>query len=235
MKKSGLVLALIFFAACAIVGYLVASKSSGGTSTTSAGSVNVATAMASPQQNYLLVQVDDLSKTSQKLIQAWIVLTYYSDPPQIIFLPLYPSYDSAQNSNIAGAFAMTNSGRLSEKLSKKIADLYNVKVDGYILTDAAGLTSIAGWYNISGIEAGSSPAQTDDDKHVLLLNSQTFFQNVCAQLKAGGAQNQYTSMQWSQLIPSHFQTDLSFEVLIASWDRVIRSSPPQQCDVHSSE
>jgi hypothetical protein len=235
MKKSGLILALIFFAACAIVGYLVASKSSIGSSNNSAGPGNAATALASPQQNYLLVQVDDLSKISPKLVQAWIVLTYYSDPPQIIFLPLYPSYDSKQNSSISSSFAMTGSGKLSDKLSEKIASLYNVKVDGYILTDAAGVSDIANWYGIQGIETGSSPAQSDDEKHILLLNSQTFFQNICAQLKAGGAKNQYTSMQWSQLIPLHFQTNLSFEVLTASWDRIIRSSAPQQCDVHSTE
>ena len=235
MKKPTLIFALFLFAACAIVGFLVASKSNLGSSANNVGSINAATALASTQQNYLLVQLDDLTQKSPKLIQAWIVLTYYSNPPQIIFLPLYPSYDSTQNTSIAGAFAMTGSGSLSNKLAKSISDQYKVKVDGYIATDAAGVNAIANWFGISGIQAGTSVAQSDDEKHALLLNSQTFFQNVCAQLKAGAVMNQYTSMQWSQLIPGHFQTDLSFEQLIASWDRVIRSGAPQQCDVLSKE
>jgi hypothetical protein len=235
MKKPALILALFLFAACAGVGYLVASKSNNGSPSAAVSSESAATALASSQQNYLLVQVDDLSQSSPKLIQAWIVLTYYSNPPQVMFLPLYPSYDSSQNSAIASAFAMTSSGDLSDRLAKEISTQYQVKVDGYIMTDAAGVNAIANGYGIQGIQANGIPAQSDDDKHAILLNSQTFFQNVCAQLIAGSAMNQYTSMQWSQLIPGHFQTDLSFEQLVASWDRIIRSSPPQKCEVLSKE
>jgi hypothetical protein len=235
MKKSGLVFALLLFAACAIVGYLVASNHSSGSATSTAGSGNVATAMAASQQNFLLVQVDDLTQPTPKFVQAWIVLTYYSNPPQIMFLPLFPSYDSSQNAAIAGSFAMTGSGRLSSKLAQKISEQYKVEINGSILTDAAGLNAIANWFGIDGIQPATSPAGSDDEKHALLLNSQTFFQQVCGQLKAGKAMDEYTSMHWSQLIPGHFQTDLSFEQLIASWDRVLRSAAPQQCDVLSKE
>jgi hypothetical protein len=235
MKKSGLIFALLLFAACAIVGYLVASNHSTGASADSAGSANVATAMASSQQNFLLVQVDDLTQSFPKFIQAWIVLTYYSNPPQVMFLPLFPTYDSSQNSSIASSFAMTGSGKLSSKLAQKISEQYKVKIDGSIMTDATGLNAIANWFGISGIQPATSPASSDDAKHTLLLNSQTFFQHVCGQLKAGKAMNEYTSMHWSQLIPGHFETDLSFEQLVASWDRIIRSAAPQQCDVLSKE
>ena len=235
MKKSGLVLALIFFAACAIVGFVVASKSGNGLTSATTGSVSADSTLSESQQNYLLVQVDDLSSSSPQLIQIWIVLTYYSNPPQIMFLPLYPTYDASQNDAIAAAFTMNGSNHLTDKLIKKITDLYKVNVDGYILTDAAGEYAIANWFGIQGVQAGTAPAQSDIDKHNILLNSQTFFQNVCGQLKAGGAESEYTAMQWSQIIPGHFQTNLSFEVLMASWDRVIRSQPPQQCDVLSKE
>ena len=235
MKKSALVLALILFAACAIVGYLVASKSSIGSSNDNSGAVSVATALSSSQQNFLLVRVDDLSQPSPKLIEAWIILTYYSNPPQMMFLPLYPSYDSAQNKAIADAFAMTNSGNLSTRLEQKITEQYKVKVAGYIMTAAPGMNAIANWFGISGIQAGTTPPQSDEQKHAVLLNSQVFFQNVCTQLKAGSAMNEYTSMQWSQLVPSHFQTDIPFANLIASWDRVIRAAAPQQCEVLSKE
>ena len=235
MKKPALILALFLFAACAVVGYLVASKSSIGSSNDNSGPANAATALASPQQNYLLIQVNDLSQPSQKLIQVWMVLTYYSDPPQIIFLPLYPSYDSSQNTAIGNSFALTSSGSLSNNLPKKITEQYKVQVDGYILTDAKGVNAIANWFGIKGIQAVTTAAKSDVDMHAILLNSQSLFQNVCKQLKAGDGLNEYASIQWSQLIPSHFQTNLTFEQLITSWDRVIRSTPPQQCEVLSKE
>ena len=235
MKRSVLILGLILFAACAVAGYVMASKSGNGSTTGSSAPANAATALAASQQNYLLVQADDLSQPTPKFIQAWIVLTYYSNPPQIIFLPLYPSYDSSQNDAIAGAFAMTSSGRLSSRLEQKIAEQYKVKVDGTILTDASGLDAIAKDFGIANVSASTQAAKNDDDKHAILLGSQSFFQEICAQLKAGDAAKQFDSMQWSQLIPGHFQTDLSFEQLIASWDRVVRSAAPQQCEVLSKE
>jgi hypothetical protein len=236
MKKSSLVLALLFFAACAIVGYFVASRSNvGKTSAASSSAANQATAMAAAQQNFLLVQVDDLTQTSPKLVQIWIVLTYYSNPPQIMFIPLYPSYDSSQNSAIADAFTLTSAGSVSDRFISKIADLYKVDVNGTIMTDAAGYNGFANWFGITNIQVSAAPAASDDEKHALLLNSQTFFQNVCGQLTAGGASSEFTSIQWSQLVPGHFNTNLSFEVLMASWDRVIRSSAPQVCKVLSTE
>jgi len=124
---------------------------------------------------------------------------------------------------------------IGEALEQKITEQYKVKVAGYIMTDAPGMNAIANWFGISGIQAGTTPPQSDEQKHAVLLNSQVFFQNVCTQLKAGSAMNEYTSMQWSQLVPSHFQTDIPFANLIASWDRVIRAAAPQQCEVLSKE
>ena len=233
MKKPTLILILLLFAVCAAVGYIVASKSEiGGSGNTE---VDAETALTSTQQNFILVRVDDLTSSSPKLVEIWIVLTLYSDPPQIMFLPLYPKYDANVNSTLSSAYSINSSGNLSDKLLDKIADEYNITINGYIMVDSNGMDSIASWFGIQGVQASSSPASSDEEIHSILLNSQAFFQNVCLQLKTGGAANQFYSMQWSSLIPEHFQTDLSFEQLIGSWDKVIRSSAPQQCDVLSSE
>jgi hypothetical protein len=233
MKKPTLVFILLLFAACAVVGYLLASKTQLG-STGSTSAVDDATLLSSSQQNFLLVRVDDLSASDPQLIEAWMVLTLYSDPPQIMFVPIYPRYDSGQDSTLASAFALDSQGNLAAKFSDKVAGMFGVTING-ILTDAAGMNAIAGWFGIDGITAGTLPASSEIEKHTILLNSQTFFLKVCQQLKDGRAMQQYTSIYWSQLAPLHFQTDMSFEVLTASWDRVNHSAAPQQCDVVSSE
>lgn len=236
MKKPTLIFILFLFAACAVVGYLLASKSDTGTSiSSSAGQMGDAVSMSSSQQNFLLVRVDDLTASDPQLVEVWIVLTLYSDPPQIMFIPLYPKYDESRNTAVESSFAIDSRGDLSSKLVSKIADLYDVTINGYIMTDAAGMNAVASWFGIDGISAGSAPAQSDADIHAVLLNSQTFLQGVCRQLKDGDGMHQYESMVWSQLIPLHFQTDLSFELFVSSWDKVNRASPPQQCDVLSSE
>jgi hypothetical protein len=235
MKKPTLIFILLLFAACAGIGYLLASKSDLGSSSGSAGTVDAATSMASSQQNFLLVRVDDLTAENPKLVEMWIVLTLYSDPPQVMFIPLYPKYDAGQNAAIASAFALDSQGNLSGKMTSKVSDLFDVAVNGYLMTDSAGMNAIAAWYGIDGIAASASPAQSDTEIHGILLNSQVFLQSVCRQLKNGQSMQLYTSMRWSQLAPQHFQTDMPFEQLIAAWDKVNRSSPPQQCDVISRE
>jgi len=235
MKKPTLFFILLLFAACAVVGYLLASKTQFGSNSSNAGAADDAALLSSSQQNLLLVRVDDLSASDPQLIEAWMVLTLYSDPPQIMFVPIYPRYDTGQDSTLASAFALDSQGNLSAKFSDKVASMFGVSVHGVILTDAAGMNAIAGWFGIDGISAGTLPASSEGEKHAILLNSQTFFLKVCQQLKDGRAMQQYASIYWSQLAPLHFQTDMSFEVLNTSWDRVNHSAPPQQCDVISSE
>jgi hypothetical protein len=120
-------------------------------------------------------------------------------------------------------------------LTSKVSDLFDVAVNGYVMTDSAGMSAIAAWFGIDGISASANPAQSETEIHGILLNSQVFLQGVCQQLKNGNGMQQYTSMRWSQLAPLHFQTDMPFEQFIAAWDKVNRSSPPQQCDVLSNE
>jgi hypothetical protein len=234
MKKPTLIFILLLFAACAVVGYLLASKTQLGSPATS-GAADDAALLSSSQQNFLLVRVDDLSASDPQLIEAWMVLTLYSDPPQIMFVPIYPRYDSGQDSTLTSAFTLDSQGNLAAKFIDKVASMFGVTINGTILTDAAGMNAIAGWFGIDGITAGTLPASSNSEKHAILLNSQTFFLKVCQQLKDGRAMQQYASIYWSQLAPLHFQTDMTFEVLTASWDRVNHSAPPQQCDVVSSE
>lgn len=236
MKKPTLIFILLLFAACAVGGYMLASKTHLGSSTdSSVASGNAATSLASQQQNFLLVRVDDLTASDPQIVEAWLVLTLYSDTPQIMFVPIFPRYDSAQNSELAASFSLDSQGQMSSKLVAVVSDMFKVTINGYILTDAASMNAIAGWFGIDGIAAGTVPAQSDAEKHTVLLNSQTFLQKVCSQIKNGKALQQYASIYWSQLIPDHFQTDMSFEQLTASWERVTHASPPQQCDVLSSE
>lgn len=235
MKKSTLILILLLFAACAVGGYYAASKIKTGSSVNPSNSSAVSTALASQQQNLLLVRVDDLSLPSPKLIEVWIVFTAYSDPPQIMFMPLYPVYDVTLNSALQSAFGIDSQGNLTNRLVQEIKKQHDTSINGYIMVDTQGMDAIATWFGIEGVQASAIPASTEDEKHAILLNSQFLFQNECAQLKGGASSSQFASIKWSQLIPSHFQTDLSFEQLIASWDKINRGAAPQQCDILSNE
>lgn len=234
MKKPALILILLLFAACAVGGYLAASKINVGGSNAN-DSQTLSTALAASQQNFLLVRVDDLSSDSPQLIEAWAVFTAYSDPPQIMFMPLYPTYDGQKNKTLETAFGIGSNGMLTSRLRETISKQYNFSLNGQIVIDSTGFEGLAGWLGISGLQVSSIPPSSEEDVHTTLLASQYFLQNVCAQLQGGQAMTQFNNIQWSRLLPAHFQTDLSFEHLMASWDRILHGSAPQQCTVLSNE
>ncbi len=175
-----------------------------------------------------------MTSASPRLVEAWVVFTAYSDPPQIMFMPLYPSYDADKNKTLNGAFGIDNNGILTNRLQETVIKNFNLTIHGNIMVDTRGMNALATWFGIQGLQTSQNPASSEDEIHAILLNSQFFFQNVCSQLKNGGAVAQFDSIKWSHLIPSHFRPTFPSHSQV-SWDRILHGSAPQQCEVLSSE
>jgi len=86
-EKFAIFFIFVLFAVFAYLGFQAASNikanSSGGTLP-----ANAPTALASAQQNILLIHVDDLTSAKPRLISAWGVFIYYTDPNQVMFFAL---------------------------------------------------------------------------------------------------------------------------------------------------
>ncbi len=233
MKRIAIVFILLVFIVFAYLGFQAASNLK--TNPSAAGlPVNAATALASTQQNYILIHVDDLTQAKPKLISAWGVFVYYASVNQVMFIPMLPSYDAAVQTSLASEFSLDKTGQVNSRFISQLQQKFNVKITGVVVTDNTGLSLFNNWVAGQSNPILAAPPQGDDEKHVVLLNAQGFFQTVCTAVQ-NKSTDLFSTIDWGQLVPGHFVTNMSFETIMADYQKLMKSSAPNQCTVLSNE
>lgn len=233
MKKFTVFIVFIIFALFAFLGYRAAAKAKL-ENANSSQPANSATALASIQQNYVLIHVDDLAQKKPQLIAVWGVFVYYAQPNQIMFLPLLPSYDAGINDPLYNSFSLQKNGLVSASFIDQIQQKFNFQVTGFVMVDSASLAVFTNLLTGQQSTITATTPENDDQKHVLLINAQSFFQGVCSRLQNPPA-NWSSTIPWSQFIPAHFSTNLAFETIMVDMEKLTVSGISNQCSVLSSE
>ena len=240
MKKLTIVFGIIIFGLFAFFGYKVASKLFA--PEVEAVTTDIPTEVIQtepptqiPQQNYLLIHVNDMTIEKPELISVWAVFVYQTNPPQFMFVPLFPSYDAAVQRRLDRKFNLTKDLQPSDWFLSQVEKSYDMQVAGYILSDNIGVEYASQW--LTGQVAASSavPAETDNEKHLMRLTGQTAYQQVCALFSSNTANNFFAAIDWTLLLPSHFSTDLAFDTISLTTNQVTHAVPPVQCEVLSNE
>lgn len=233
MKKFAIFFIFVLFAVFVYLGFQAASNIK---ANSSGGSLpaNAPTALASAQQNILLIHVDDLTSSKPNLISAWGAFIYYTDPNQIIFLPLLPSYNTAVQSAIESEFSLDKTRQVSSRFVSLLRQEFDIKVTGVVVTDNQGLTYFNNQLAGQAAPIAAAAPENDDQKHRILLNGQSFFQTICTSVQNHSA-DAYTSIQWNQVIPDHFITTIPFETIMVDFQKVFQNSGANQCYVLSNE
>ncbi len=233
MKRIAIVLVILVFVFFAYLGFQAASNinpnSSGGNLP-----ANAATALAKAQQNYILVHVDDLSRDKPNLISVWGVFVYYAGANQVMFIPMMPSHDATVQSSLSAAFSLDKKGQVNSKFIVELNKKFDVDITGVITTDNTGLSLFNALITGQNTPILAAPPQTDDEKHVVLTNSQFFFQSVCSAVTNRNIAL-FEAIDWSQLVPGHFVTTLPFETIMADVQKLVQSTAINQCSVLSNE
>lgn len=233
MKKFAVVLIFGVFILFAFLGFKAASSAKQEEAYSSMPA-NAATALASTQQNYLLIHVDDLSAQDPQLIAVWGAFVYYAQPNQVMFLPLLPSYEAGINDPLYDSFSLGKNGEISKNFISQIQQEYDLQITGWVLVDN---TSLAVFNQLAGSQetviAAAQP-ENEDQKHILLLNAQSFFQNACTRLQ-NPPSDWINTVPWSQIAPAHFSTNIPFETIMVDLQKLTSISTSNQCSVLSSE
>mgnify|MGYP000968908717 FL=1 len=240
MKKINIVIGIIIFGLFAFFGYKVASTLFA--PDVDATNTEVPTEVVQtgsptqvPQQNYLLIHVTDMTVEKPELISVWAVFIYQTTPPQFMFVPLFPSYDAAVQRRLDRKFSLTKDLQPSSWFLSQVEKSYDMQVSGYILSDNAGVGYAGQWLTGQVTANASVPAVSDNEKHLMRLTGQTAYQQVCALFSTNTANNFFSAIDWTLLLPSHFSTDLTFDTISLTTNQVIRASSPVQCEVLSNE
>ncbi len=233
MKKSAAFFIFVIFILFAFLGYNAAAKAKQGTSNSSYPA-NSATALATVQQNYLLIHVDDLTQKNPRLIAVWGAFVYYSQPNQIMFLPLLPSYDASINDPLYKAFSIQKNGQVSGSFLDLVQKKLNFQLTGIVVVDSTGLASFNRWLTGQENPIVAAKPENDDQKHALLLNAQTFFNGLCSKLQ-NPSPDWTNAVDWTAVAPTHFFTSLPFETIMVDMQKLSSSGTTNQCSVLSSE
>lgn len=233
MKKAVFLLVIVIFIASAVLGFQAAARLSSGQS--SQTQLNQSLPVPSTQTNYLLVHVNDLSVDNPQLVSVWGLFVFYSNPPQVMLIPLFPTYDETRSTALGSAFKISKDGQVSSRFIDEIEKVYEISTVGYVIVDNKGLSSFNKWITGDEIQISAVTPQTADEKHIVLYNSQQFFSTACAQFSRSGVTRFIDQIRWTDLLPSHFSTNLSFESLALAADYFTAAGEIDQCTVLSNE
>lgn len=233
MKKAVFLLVIVIFIVSAVLGFQAAARLSSGQSTQTQR--NQGLPAPSTQSNYLLIHVNDLSIDHPQLVSVWGLFVFYSNPPQVMLIPLYPTYDDARSTALGSAFKISKDGQVSSRFIDEIEKNYEISTIGYVMVDNSGLSFFNKWITGDEIQIAAVTPLTADEKHIVLLNSQQFFSMACTQFSRSGVTRFIDKIQWTDLLPIHFSTNLSFESLALAADYFTAAGEIGQCTVLSNE
>lgn len=242
MKKIAIIFIILVFGVCAFFGFKAASKilpakeeplTETGTLPSSISETDSPASIA--QQNYLLIHVNDMTLEKPELVSVWVAFVYPSTPPQFMFLPLYPSYEKAVHKRILRNFQMDSEKRVSAGFLKQIERTFDLQITGYVLADDIGIGYSNFWLTGQDTPNLNTAVFSEDETHFIRLNGQTSYQQLCQLISANTGNSYFSAINWSQLLPDHFSTDLPFETIELTIDQIIHAPSVVQCEVLSSE
>lgn len=235
MKKIVIPVVIVIFGVFAFLGYKAASKFMAARQSSEMQTIATVEKPSVNQKNYVFIHVNDLTLEQPELITVWAAFVNNTTPPQFMFLPLFPTYNAEIHERINNNFNLNAGKKVNQRFIKQLQSSFDFKISGYIITDDTGVSYSNLW--ITGVETPVSniAATTDTEKHALLLNGQTSWQQFCQLVASGTANNYFAAINWGLLLPDHFSTNLDFESLTLLTDQIVHATSPVGCDVLSNE
>lgn len=228
MKKALVILVVLVFAACLWIGFDAASKLANGS-----GGLTVLARNTSPlpaqQHNLLLVHTTSLDHSQAKLVSVWAAYISFTNPPQMILMPLYPQAGGDRPA-FATQTVLDSENRVSDKFIKSVQETYALPFTGYALVDSEGVQAFNKWFLNQEITLDANIISDPTLQSQVLNASQQFFTHTCALFEKGDY-NPLSKIRWSSILPDHFRTNLSFETLTLDLEKIVRTSDPVSCRV----
>ncbi len=238
MKAVVIIISIIAFAACLILGIQAGSQSTQA-STSSATDTPNPWISPSEQRTILVIVADDLSHPEPGLEAVWLAL-YRPDLPKVTLLPLFPGSPStgeASPSDLAGAFTLDQNKKPSAKFFQAISP-YHVQWNGYLLTDLFAVSQSIDWMQgidltgspIAGPAALASLTSPSLDSAAALASQKALFGAICQRTGRLPLEANWIGLA-DTFSGAHLQTNIPVETLVADWKAMMTASTPFTCDL----
>lgn len=183
------------------------------------------------QQNYLLVQVNDLETRTPRLVSVWAAFVYHTDSTHLVLLPLFPNPDQKVNAVIARKFRINGDGTLAKTSISKLERQYDIQVNGYIIVDNPAITTLADSLLGQSITPMADTPSAENDIRSVIATAKVNLTELCELLQQENGATLFNKVHWLELLPAHFKTSLSFETLTRELESLGSSNQVQTCEV----
>lgn len=210
-----LLLVVLVFFGCAIVGYNLAGNRNPVAQATVV--VDPSQIISGEQHRFIIMRADALDTAQPRLVSIWYVSVYFLEnyPTTLTLAQVYPVKTATPNAQaLAQSFALNpQTGEPADAFWQAL-QAYGLQWEAYVLTDIEGANAFLNWW--SG-PADYRPALTSADGNAdtsVQLATQT-----CMAV-ANAATHQIGTFDWGTVVPLHFRSSLRMENGLAYWDRV---------------
>ena len=187
--------------------------------------------LSETQKNYLLIQVNDLEKRSPDVVAIWVAFIDHSDSTHLVFMPLFPNPDPKINIRIARSLKVTRDGLLADRTISKIESRYNIRTNGVVAIDNAGLISFTQDLFDESLTPVLDTPKEEEDILRSLAAGKDLFSSFCAGILQQDDVNILNKINWGELLPSHFATSLAFEELTLELESLKTAGQIQTCEI----
>lgn len=225
MRKFILILVVILvFAGCAIVGFQLAQKTS-----PPAQVVDPTPGFPdnrSEQHNFIVLRVDDLTNAKPKLISVWFVSLFFvnDNPNSLTLAQIYPPRAPSQKSLLLNRnFSLTDEKDPLPPFWDAV-EQYGFRWEGYIMLDTQGANFFLQWLVGPNDFQGALDEAAKSPENSLRMAKQT-----CQSItdSSGRSLGQF---DWGNVVPDHFHSSLNLETGLGYWDRMTDAKNTVQCE-----
>lgn len=233
MKKKTAFLVLPLFVLFVYLGFKIAASIFQNRNLPSIQVAGVEPTTTPQQQNFLIVHVDDLSVKKPNLISSWSVFIYPANPPHLMVMPLTPQSEPEKQKDLNKSFKITTDKRLSNIYLSRIEQSYALDFDGYFVVDDTSSNLFTSWLT------GDFPAAMETGMETAIHSNWSYdreasaWSQFCEINISGSAASYFNSINWNQVLPDHFSTNLSFDTITLAIDQIRHAATPPDCDVFS--
>jgi len=170
------------------------------------------------QQNFLLIEVDQLNHTQPTLKSIWAVFSVPTTPAFITFKQLYPSTSEVQlAASLQHSFLLNGEKRPVDDFLQIITDRF--RLDGIIIVDEDSFQEFNTWLHITQ----DSP-HNESEK---LSSAETLIQ-FCDQVNQNNLPKQ---IAWDSILSDRFVSDIEINLAVRTWKAITEESGNHHCEV----
>lgn len=222
--KLKLILILVLFAACALLGFFLAEQASVLMDQPGTSAPADVTSGSTFQQKVLLVVVDDLQTAQPQLVSAWAVIVTDTDPTNLTFKALFPG-DNIFARDLSSSFKLEEH-KLAPSFFRTLERL-KIEWGGYLIVDYAGLKSIRDGGGGPQIELVSIVPQTPNEIQMILLQQTRFITEFCDTR----APEAVSTFSWSTLVPDHAVVEMPANNLMVLMSQLLGTGKAVRCEI----